>query len=248
MEFAASLALSAVMGLSIYLSLPIVLHRGTGERRILLLTAVATGILVFLMGDIFTDAADSLYNGSLYGYGSSPSNDVLFSVSLCAGFFLLYFMEARSKTGMTPSGLALVIAVGMGFQNLTEGLVFGSLSVAFGLSGGALVVLVGFVLQNITEGFPIASPFLGRSEGKGRLILALFLVGGLPTVAGGAVGYYYQSQTFDLVFYGVAIGAILYAILPMFRAVFRSTTLETQRLGYLGVFLGFLLGFLVNLV
>lgn len=248
MDFAETLALSSLMGLSIFVSLPIVLHKGTGERRTMLLTAVATGILIFLMGDVFSNAAASLYNGSLYGFGSSASNDALFAIALTAGFLLLFFAGSRSKKGLTPTQLALVIAIGMGFQNLTEGLVFGSLGVAVGLSGAALVVLVGFIFQNITEGFPIASPFLGKAQGEIRLLLVFFLIGGLPTIIGGAVGFYYNSVTFDLMFDGVAIGAILYAVLPMMRAIFRESTLEMQRLSYLGVFAGFLIGFLVNLV
>lgn len=242
------LALSAIMGFSIFLSLPVVLNKRTGERRITLLTAVAAGILVFLMGDIFSDAAASMYDGSLYGYGSSPSNDLVFAISLAAGFLVLFLGGSRSKKDLTPTQLALIIAIGMGFQNLTEGLVFGSLGVKLGLSGAALVVLVGFVFQNVTEGFPIASPFLGRAQGKEKVILAFFLIGGLPTIAGGAIGFYYNSATFGLVFDGVAVGAILYAVLPMLRAVFRDSALNLQRLGYLGVFVGFLLGFLVNLI
>ena len=248
MDFVETLALSSVMGLAIFLSLPIVLHKNTGERRITLLTAVAIGILIFLMGDVFTDAAASMYNGSLYGYGSSAPKDMVFTISLAAGFLVLYVAESRSKKGLTPTKLALVIAIGMGFQNLTEGLVFGPLGVAVGLSGAALVVLVGFIFQNITEGFPIASPFLGRAEGKMGILLVFFLIGGLPTILGGAIGFFYNSVTFDLVFDGVAIGAILYAILPMLKAIFRESSLNMQRLSYLGVFVGFLLGFLVNLV
>jgi zinc transporter, ZIP family len=248
MDFLETLLLSTVMGLSIYASLPIVLHRKTGQKRMTILTAVAIGILIFLMGDVFSDAAASMYNGTLYGYGSSASHDLVFTVSLAAGFLVLYIAETRSKMGLTPTKLALVIAIGMGFQNLTEGLVFGSLGVAVGLSGAALVVLVGFIIQNVTEGFPIASPFLGKAEGKLGLMLGLFLIGGLPTVAGGAIGFYYNSAVFDLVFDGVAIGAILYAILPMLKAIFRESSLDMQRLSYLGVFVGFLLGFLVNLI
>lgn len=248
MIFAETLVLSTIMGLSIFVSLPIVLHKGTGERRTTLLTAVAAGILIFLMGDVFSNAAASMYNGSLYGYGSSVANDAIFSVSLAAGFLVLLAAESRSKKGLTPTQLALVIAIGMGFQNLTEGLVFGSLSVTVGLSGAALVVLVGFVLQNVTEGFPIASPFLGKAQGKLGPLLVFFLIGGLPTIAGGAIGFFYNSATFDLAFDGIAIGAILYAILPMLKAIFRESTLDMQRLSYLGVFIGFLLGFLVNLV
>ena len=248
MNFAETLALSSVMGLSIFVSLPIVLLKGTGERRTILLTAVATGVLIFVMGDVFSNAAASLYNGSLYGYGSSASNDAIFSLSLAAGFLVLLVAESRSKKGLTPTQLALVIAIGVGFQNLTEGLVFGSLSVAVGLSGAAVVVLVGFIFQNITEGFPITSPFFGKTQGKLGPLLVFFLIGGLPAVAGGAVGFFYYSATFDLVFDGVAIGAILYAILPMFKAIFGESALDMQRLSYLGIFIGFLLGFLVNLV
>ena len=247
MDFAETLALSAIMGLSIFLSLPIVLHRRTGETGIRLLSAVAIGILVFLMGDIFTNAAASLYNGSLNGFGTSALNDVIFVMTLSVGFLVLYLVGGRSKEGLTPAGLALVIAIGMGFQNLTEGLVFGSLGVVLGLSGTALVVLVGFIFQNNTEGFPIASPFLGKTQGRKGLMLVLCLIGGLPTVIGAAIGFFYNSATLDLAFDGVAIGAILYAILPMLKALFRESSPTLQRLSYLGIFIGFLLGFLVNL-
>jgi zinc transporter, ZIP family len=247
-DFAETVLLSLVMGLSIYLSLPIVLHKNTGERRTKLLTSVAIGILVFVMADVFSNAAGSLYNGTLYNFGSSPYYDLVFIGALAAGFLVLLVAGSRSKAGLTSTGLSLVIAIGMGFQNLTEGLVFGSLAVAFGLSGAALVVLVGFILQNISEGFPIASPFLGKTEGKEGMIALLFAVGGVPTVIGGAVGFFYNSTIFDLVFDGVAIGAILYAILPMLRALLREASPEMLRQSYLGVFIGFLLGFLVNLV
>ncbi len=248
MDFAETVLLSTVMGLSIYLSLPIVLHKNTDAQRTKILTSVAIGILIFLMGDVFSNAATFLYNGSLYGFGSSASNDVVFMLALAAGFLVLFLAESRSKAGLTPAKLALVIAVGMGFQNLTEGLVFGSLGVAFGLSHAALVVLVGFILQNISEGFAIASPFLGKTEQKGGLIATLFVIGGVPTIFGGSIGYFYNSTTFDLAFDWVAIGAILYAILPMLKALFRESSPSLQRLTYLGVLAGFLMGFLVNLV
>jgi zinc transporter, ZIP family len=247
-DLAQTALLSLVMGLSIYLSLPVVLHKNTGERRIKLLMSAAIGILIFLMGDVFSNAAAFLYNGSLYGFGSSPFNDAVFMISLAAGFLVLFIAESRSKAGLTAAEMALIIAVGMGFQNLTEGLVFGSLGVAFGLSHAALVVLVGFILQNVSEGFAIASPFLGNTERKAGLIASLFLVGGVPAIVGGSVGFFYNSPTFDLVFDGVAIGAILYAILPMLKGLFRESSPSLQRLTYLGVFLGFLVGFLVNLV
>jgi zinc transporter, ZIP family len=242
-----ALVLSAIMGFSIYLSLPIIISRNQNERRVNFLTAIAVGILIFLIGDVFLDAAGALYNGSLYGYGSSPINDLVFTGAMVVGFTVLFVAGSRRKMALTPTELALVIALGIAFQNLTEGLLFGALSVGIGLTGAALVVLVGFVFQNTTEGFPIASPFLGSTEGKGGVIAGVLMIGGAPTILGGAVGYYYNATIFDLVFYGLAIGTMLYVILPMLRHLL---TADPSKLGvaYAGVFVGFVLGFAVNLL
>ena len=138
--------------------------------------------------------------------------------------------------------------MGIGLSNLTEGLVFGSLGATLGLTSVTLVVLIGFTLQNATEGFPIVSPFLVKTDQKTGVLLALFLIGGIPTILGGAIGYYYNSTVFNLVFDGLAIGCILYIILPMFRALFRESDLSMQRVSYAGIFAGFAIGFVVNLL
>lgn len=247
-SFAETLVLSAIMGFSIYLSLPVILSRSTAQGKRDFLIAVAIGILIFLIGDVFLDAAGALYNGSLYGYGSSPANDLVFVTSMVAGFLMLFSAGRKRGLVITPTRLAFVIALGIAFQNLTEGLVFGALSPGIGLSGAALVVLVGFIFQNTTEGFPIASPFLGSTGGKGTVIAGALLVGGFPTILGGAVGYFYNDVVFDLVFYGLAIGTMLYVILPMLRNVLREPDSSKTGVAYLGVFVGFVLGFLVNLL
>src|SRR5579875_132408 len=240
-------AFSAVMGLSIYLSLPLVMSKTIHKNKTILLNAVAVGILVFLMGDVFSDVSSNLYNGSLYGYGTSPFLDLVFTLSLVVGFALLLLIGERSRGGLSPAKLSLLIALGIGFQNLTEGLVFGSLGSLIGLTGVTLVVLLGFTLQNATEGFPIASPFIGKAEQKSlTLVVPLLLIGGLPTILGAVVGYYYNSSVFDTFFDGLAIGGILYVILPIFKTLFRETS--ASRTIYLGIFLGFMLGFAVNLL
>jgi len=248
LSIAETLLFSAIMGLSIFLSLPIVLSKKTGEMRTKLFNAIAIGILIFLVADVFTNAAAILYNGSYYGFGSSPYYDAVFIIFVTTGFLVLYNAENRSRKGLSPTQLALIIALGIGFQNLTEGLLFGSLGVKIGLAGSALVVLFGFIFQNVTEGFPITSPFFGQLEKKTGVISLLLLVGGIPCVIGGAIGYYYTSETFDMAFYGLAIGAMVYVILPMLKNAFKDMDYERQRMVYLGVFLGFILAFIVNLI
>ncbi|MEM0120365.1 MAG: hypothetical protein QW514_08880 [Thermoprotei archaeon] len=240
-------ALSTIMGLSIYLSLPLIVSKSIPRERTILLNSIAIGILVFLLGDVFSDVSSNLYNGSLYGYGTSPYLDLVFVASLSASFLSLQLLGERSRGGLSPAKISLLIALGIGFQNLTEGLVFGSFGSLLGITGITLVVLLGFTLQNATEGFPIASPFIGRSERNSLTLVApLLLVGGLPTILGAVVGYYYNSTVLDTLFDGLAIGGILYVILPIFKALFREA--HTGREIYLGVFLGFVIGFAVNLL
>ncbi len=247
-SFVEAMALSAVIGFSIFLSLPLVMQKNQGRKRINFLNAVAVGILIFLIADVFLDAASMLYDGSLYGYGSSPASDAVFAISMAGGFLFLFTAGSRGKTALTPTQLAMVIALGIAFQNLTEGLLFGSLSVGFGLTGAAMVVLVGFILQNSTEGLAIASSFLGATEGNGRVIAGALFIGGAPTILGGAAGYFYNATGFDLAFYGLAIGTMLYVILPMLRHLLSEPDSAKLGIAYAGVFVGFALGFAVNLL
>jgi ZIP family zinc transporter len=271
-NFILTITLCAVMGLSTFLSLPLVLRKKLGDRKIKFFNAVAVGILVFLMADIYSDVAPMLNDGSLQGYGTSAFFDGIFGSAVAGGFLILYFFEHRSKNGLSPIKLALIIAIAMGFQNLTEGLVYGSASVKYGLAGETFVILAGFTIQNLTEGFPIAAPMAGKLDKKLGVLSLMFLVGGLPTILGGGIGYVYNSNVLDLAFNGIAIGTILYVILPMFRILFREppvvpsqiivevphgskekhgntlVSVLTRRAIYMGIFVGFAVGWLVNLV
>jgi ZIP family zinc transporter len=116
------------------------------------------------------------------------------------------------------------------------------------LSGVSLVVLIGFMLQNITEGFPIASPFLNHDQKKLGLMASLLLIGGFPAVIGGILGFDFSSVPFNIFVDGLAVGAILYVILPMIKHQLKDINPIRQKLVYAGIFLGFLIGFLVNLI
>ena len=110
------------------------------------------------------------------------------------------------------------------------------------------MVLVGFALQNATEGFPIASPFFSSKKKSWVVLSLIFLIGGLPTILGVATGYYFRSTFFDIVFDGVAIGSILFVILPMLGSMFREQDHVKLNITYLGILAGFAIGFLVNII
>lgn len=267
-DFWLFMALTSAMGLSIFLSMPIVYSKRAQGRWATGLNAGAIGILIFLLADIFSDVTPIIYAGSTYV--ASLPYALAFGIAFLVAFLGLYFVDnlprnaprgvgagaatgapAESDTG--PRRTALMIALGIGLQNLTEGLVFG-VNWTLGAIGILAVVFVGFFLQNVTEGFPIASPFLGTSARRnGALMAGLFLVGGLPTLIGGAIGYYWSSPLFEVIFDALAIGAIGYVILPMLRVAFRplatkELSVRRNQLVYLGVMVGFLLGFAVNAV
>jgi zinc transporter, ZIP family len=250
-NFPELVVLSAVMGLSIYLSLPIVLAKSMASRTITILNSIAIGILIFLLADVFSDASVIIYTNPASPYIASPEYAAAFAIAVVACFVALYLAEHRSKgSTLSPRSMALVVAAAIGFQNLTEGLVFGA-TWAAGVIGLLTVIFVGFFLQNVTEGFPITAPLLGKDERKIGVLAVLFMVGGLPTVLGGVLGYFYNSPLLDVTFDALAIGAILYCILPMLRASFRpaespEASLLKQRLTYLGILVGFVIGFLVN--
>jgi len=255
-DFLLFMALTSVMGLSIFLSLPVVYSKRAQGRWAVGLNAAAIGILVFLLADIFSDVATILYPSGSYvaNFGYS----VAFAVAFVGAFVGLYAVDNLPRRTLAahqggPRVTSLIIATGIGLQNLTEGLVFG-VNWTLGAIGILAVVFVGFFLQNVTEGFPIAAPFLGTAERRGvPTMVGLFLIGGLPTLIGGAIGYYWSNDLFLVIFDALAIGAIAYVILPMLRVAFRpldspEAAARRNRLVYLGVMTGFLLGFVVNAV
>ncbi len=247
MNFLTEIVLSAIIGLSIFLSYPFILMQKLNRKASLFLTAIAMGILIFLISDIFSDVTLILYDKTLYGYGTNLAYDILFTTSLFVGFFMLYAFEFRSKAELKPVHISLMISIGIGLQNLTEGLVFGSVANLIGFSGIALVIFTGFVIQNITEGFPIGVPFFGDKSNVKSFVPLLFLIGGLPTIIGGSLGYYFNSVNFDLIFDGLAIGSILYIIIAMGAIIFRDYEKSLKGSIYIGIFSGFLIGLIVNL-
>ncbi len=153
---------------------------------------------------------------------------------------------AAELTGTRPAvwiedgrPLALVIAVGIGLHNFSEGLAIGQ-SAAGGEISLALLLIIGFGLHNATEGFGIVAPLPTGPDRPGWGFLALLgLIGGGPTFVGTLIGQAVVSDVLSAGFLALAAGSILYVVMQLLRVADKMGRREL--LGWallLGLFLG----------
>jgi ZIP family zinc transporter len=141
--------------------------------------------------------------------------------------------------------LSMMIAIGIGAHNFSEGLAIGQ-SYASGAIGLALVLIIGFAAHNATEGFGIASPLTGLSKRPSLRFLALTgLVGGGPTFLGTVLGGLWASTLVYILFLSVAGGALIYVSMLMYSSGRRQTT---NAVLMIGVFVGLFAGFITDLI
>jgi ZIP family zinc transporter len=141
--------------------------------------------------------------------------------------------------------LSMMIAMGIGVHNFSEGLAIGQ-SFASGAIGLAAVLAVGFAAHNATEGFGIAAPLTGLSRRPSyRFIIMTGLVGGGPTFIGTALGSLWTSTPMYILFLSIAGGALVYVTMTMYN-VGRSQV--TNNILMIGLFVGLLAGFLTDLL
>lgn len=98
---------------------------------------------------------------------------------------------------------ALLIAVGIGLHNFSEGLAIGQ-SAASGEISLAVLLIVGFGLHNATEGFGIVAPMAGQSSRPSwSFLAALGLIGGGTTLVGTLIGQSFVNDAVSVGFLGL---------------------------------------------
>ena len=142
--------------------------------------------------------------------------------------------------------LSMMIAIGIGFHNFSEGLAIGQ-SYASGAIGLALILIIGFGAHNATEGFGIAGPLTGLAKRPTvRFLTTAGLVGGGPTFLGTLTGSLIGVFEFTYVlFLSIAGGALVYVSMLMYNTGRRQTT---NRILMIGIFVGLSAGFLTDLI
>jgi ZIP family zinc transporter len=150
-----------------------------------------------------------------------------------------------SESVLAGRRLAVLIAVGIGLHNFSEGLAIGQ-SAAAGEISLAVVLIVGFGLHNATEGFGIVAPLTGEpTRPSWSFLILLGVIGGAPTVVGTLVGQSFVNETVSVAFLALAAGSILYVIVQLLRV---AQNLGRRTLTYWGLLLGLLLGFVTDFV
>jgi ZIP family zinc transporter len=255
------LLLGAIAGSTIFLGLPLAFWKAAGRRTRAFLNAFSAGILTFLLVEVAHKVIENVET-RVAGV-SVPSGGVL---SYPRGSWWLYFtvaflgfgivlvtlvmfqqrfmrIRAAAEGGERPSHLALMIAMGIGLHNFSEGLAIGQ-SYVSGAISLALLLVIGFGLHNATEGFGIAAPLTGHQV-RVRELAGYGLVGGGPTFLGTLVGSLTSSPLLDTIFLSMAMGAIVYVISELFHVGRRfGSPLATV----LGIAFGFFLAFGTDLI
>ena len=153
--------------------------------------------------------------------------------------------ELRLLQQVNSYRLSMMIAIGIGAHNLSEGLAIGQ-SYASGAIGLALVLIIGFAAHNATEGFGIAAPLTRLSKRpSNRFLLLVGLIGGGPTFIGTLLGSLWVSPFAYVFFLSTAGGALVYVTMLMFNAGRRQAAYSVLMFGF---FLGLTAGFITDLI
>jgi len=283
MNYPQLLLLGAIAGFTIFLGLPLALLQNVSPHKKGFLNALAIGILVFLIIDVFGHAWDTASTVAAAAFiGRASASDAVADLiavfgGIAIGLLGLVFYESKYmakavttespqthvvKTGFGSGGsmllqnqvlgelsaykLAMMIAIGIGAHNFSEGLAIGQ-SYAAGSIGLALILIIGFGAHNATEGFGISSPLtrLDRKPSARFLVLA-GLVGGGPTFIGTLVGSLIGVSNFTyILFLSIAGGALVYVSMLMYSTGRRQTT---NRVLMVGIFVGLCAGLLTDLI
>ncbi len=216
--------LGLLAGGTIVLGLPVARLRAVSTKSRAFLNAISTGVLIFLLVEMSGHALEGIEElveeAAEHGTGLAAAwrDGGIFALGFSLGLLGLVWFERRflggARNGAAPrtraKQLALMIAIGLGLHNFSEGLAIGQ-----GYAAGALqlawLLAIGFALHNATEGFGIAAPLSGHQVGWGFLFLAALIAGG-PTFLGAGVGGWWVSRPTELFCLALASGTILYII------------------------------------
>jgi ZIP family zinc transporter len=276
-DYVQLLALGAFAGFTIFLGFPLAIAQGASSRMKGLLNATAIGILVFLIVDVLEHAWESVSDAVSVALAGKSSPEVavldflamfgglaigLLGLAWYGGRYMNGTPRAQRSNGKTSATkkesqvmrqvdayrLSIMIAVGVGVHNFSEGLVIGQ-SYVSGAMGLAVILIIGFAAHNATEGFGIVGPLTGLERRPNiRFLIGAGLLGGGPTFVGTLLGSRWTSAPLYILFLAVAGGALIYVSMLMYNTGRKQTTNDVLMVGlFVGLFAGFVTDMIVTL-
>jgi len=218
--------------------------RAVGWRWFRFLMAVTVGLLLFLVVEAMLEGIETAQK-SAPAFGGAL---LVFAGALFA-YLLLKAADTRLRPArsdrFTGANVALLVAIGIGLHNLSEGLGIGAAyaigSVAFGT-----FLVVGFTIQNVTEGLAIVAP-LSKSKPQIRRLLALGLLAGAPAIVGAWIGSVAFNASLAALLFGVAAGAVVQVAEVIWPAMRDSAGRAVNFLSLAGIAVGFGILYLTSL-
>jgi len=219
-----------------------------GKNSFNFFLAFTMGLLIFLGIDAVIEAAkisenhlSSVFNGEL-----------LIATVIILSFLALYGVGKklikRTELSTLSKGLAisLMIAIGIGFHNLGEGLAVGA-SIALGEVALSTFLIIGFATHNTTEGLAIAAP-LTSTKAKIAKMIGLGLIAGIPAIFGTWIGGFSFSPFFTIVFLAIGAGAIFQVVLSIFQYMNEKSDLLSNTSLFAGMSVGLLIMYLTSVL
>ena len=199
--------------------------RSLNPRYLHAFLALSAGVLAFIAFEMSEEIVDhgAEMNPVTVGGFEASNMAVAAAVALVGigGTFLVMYVVSqwrqRKVSSSEKSGLqiAYLVALALGLHSIGEGLGIG---VAF-IDGDATLVtllVLGFVLHNVMEGpTVVAAVARDRATPPLRHFAAMGLIAGGPVILGGWIGSLATSSLLAVLFYAIAVGAILQVLIEI---------------------------------
>jgi ZIP family zinc transporter len=227
--------------------------RSVGWRWFRFLMAITIGLLLFLV-------VDATLEGLQTAQESAPAfgGPLLVFAGALLAYLVLRATDAhlrpegamRPEAGDAPgsfvgSNVALLVAIGIGLHNLSEGLGIGA-AYAVGAFAFGTFLVVGFTIQNVTEGLAIVAP-ISRAKPSLVQLATLGMIAGAPAIFGAWMGSIVFNASLAAFLFGVAAGAIVQVAEVIWPAMRDKTGHSVNLVSVGGIALGFFVLYVTSL-